>query len=125
MGVPEHLPFMQVSPPGQIIPQDPQFLTSDSISVQRPSQQVWLLLQLFPQVPQWLALFARSVQNVEPIHKHRLCPDGQEIHRPFSQSSLGAQTLPHPPQACAFDTVLVHRSLHRSLPAGQVRQVPW
>jgi hypothetical protein len=92
-----HAPFMQLSPPGQRLPQAPQFVGSAIVLVQWPSH-IW----------------AGSGQVIPPS------PDAGALQMPCMQTSPEGQTFPQPPQFIGSRSMRTHMPLHISCDIGHV-----
>jgi hypothetical protein len=138
----------QVPPSGQLLPHEPQLLTSVFLSTQVPLQRSGVgLVQLdtqvcddelqnvligqltaFWQVEPHEVLLSRSLQTPPqltwPVGQHRpasLCvPVGQ--HLPASQLALAPHVMPHAPQFCESVCGLLQLPLQLLSPDGQHRR---
>jgi hypothetical protein len=119
------VPFWQVWPEAQVVPQAPQLLTSLLRSLQLPLQQAGVVpVQVVPHVPQlWI-----SVCSSTHMPPQQFCPAGQspavpQVHAPLTHVSPEAQTWPQAPQLFGSVCTLVQVPLQTmSLPVH--RQIP-
>lgn len=134
-----HVPLLHIRPDTpQLLPQAPQFESSDLVSTQRPLHAVWPLaqarthwpalqdaplLQLMPQPPQLFASVLVLAQDFCWMPQ-ALSPLGQDLQIPLSHVWPGMQAFPQAPQLSVLFVVLVHLPPQTEMPGWQVRHAP-